>query len=459
MKKLPTGSIKDALTRSAAGTFGLKVVVTGLAFISNVLLARLLGVTEYGIYAYVGAWVSLLNIASVLGLDILLVREVATYQTQSAWHLLHGLLGWADRMVLRVSLALAVTAAVIAAGIAWAMTAGGDSPEMPIAFWVAMMLLPLLGLMRLRQAALRGLHHILAGHIPESLIQPVLFIAMIGGAALLFNEGFNETSSEVFSGKLTAPWAVGMNVAATGAAFLVGTELLRRKLPRVIKDASPSYQTGAWVRSALPLLFIAGMNVINAQADILMLGAMKGAEAAGVYTVAKRGADLIAFTLIAVDAALAPTAASLWATGELKLLQRVVTKSARLILLISLPVAIGFIIFGAWFLVPFGPEFTKGRAALAILSVGQLMNAGMGSVGLLLIMTGHERDVAVGFGISALSNVILNAAMIPAWGLEGAAAATASSIIIWNVLLALRVYQRLGIYSTAFGRLNLRTRI
>ena len=125
-------------------------------------------------------------------------------------------------------------------------------------------------------------------------------------------------------------------------------------------------------------------------------------------------------------------------------------------MLFSLPVAAGLLVFGQRFLLIFGAEFTTGRAALSILSAGQLINVAMGAVGLLLVMTGHERDAAKGIGIGALLNIILNALMIPRWGLEGAAIANAGSIIAWNVLLALWVYRRLGIDATAFGPVNVR---
>jgi len=89
------------------------------------------------------------------------------------------------------------------------------------------------------------------------------------------------------------------------------------------------------------------------------------------------------------------------------------------------------------------------------LSVGQLINAATGSVGLLLIMTGYERDAAICVGISAVLNVVLNATLIPKWGLTGAAIATTSSMMVWNILLAIWVYRRLRIHSTALGEIGL----
>ena len=104
----------------------------------------------------------------------------------------------------------------------------------------------------------------------------------------------------------------------------------------------------------------------------------------------------------------------------------------------------------------FGKEFIGGSTALAILSVGQIMNAGMGSVVTLSNMTGYEREAAKGVGIAALVNVILNAVLVPFWGLNGAAMATVAGLIIWKLLLVVWVRKKLGIQPTAVGRLNRR---
>jgi len=96
---------------------------------------------------------------------------------------------------------------------------------------------------------------------------------------------------------------------------------------------------------------------------------------------------------------------------------------------------------------------------MTILIVGKLIGIAMGPVVLLLTMTGNERYAAIGVGIGAALNVILNAFFIPMWGIEGAAIATTCSIILWNSILAIWVYKRLGIHATVLGRVNLRNKI
>jgi O-antigen/teichoic acid export membrane protein len=202
-------------------------------------------------------------------------------------------------------------------------------------------------------------------------------------------------------------------------------------------------------------MFISGMQIINTHTDIIMLGTIKGAEAAGIYSIVNRGAALITFVLFAVNVPLAPVISSLYAAKDMKRLQHVITKSSRIILLYSLPIGISLIVFRNWFLLLFGQEFTQGETALIILSIAQLFSAAMGSVGLPLIMTGHERNTAIIVGSSAMLSVVLNVILIPKWGLEGAATATACNIIIRNILSAIWVYKKLGISSIAMGEIGL----
>ena len=435
--KAQSGNLRTYLLTGAAGVFGLRVAFGGLSFIATVVLARLLGTGGLGAFTYARAWILLLGIPAILGMDQLLVRNIAAYQAKAQWSSIRGLLEGANRAVLLASTGLAL----VAAAFPWAFSKHLSS-EALITFWVALPLLPLITLSRVRQAALQGMHRVVRGAFPEQVVQPALFLALLGAAHL------------VFRGGLTAPWAMGLNVLAASAAFLLGAWMLRNALPPPANEAAPVFDGFDWRRSVLPLMFMAGAGVLYAQADSLLLGAIKGVEALGVYAVADKGAELIAALQVVVSAVLAPTAARLYAAGEIERLEQVFTKITWITLLASLPLAVGFIGFGRWFLLSFyGPKFTPAAAALAILSVGQLVGAAVGLVGILLIMTGHEADVALAIGGSAAANIVLNVVLIPKWGLKGAALANSSTTILWKVLMAVAVYRKLGIQITVLGKL------
>lgn len=101
--------------------------------------------------------------------------------------------------------------------------------------------------------------------------------------------------------------------------------------------------------------------------------------------------------------------------------------------------------------IAFGSLYETAYIPLIILLVGQLINSGAGSVGLLLNMSGYERETARGMMVAAVLNVVLNLLLIPLWGINGSSLATSVSLIVWNVLLWWAVRKRLGINSLAFG--------
>lgn len=351
--------------------------------------------------------------------------------------MLRGLLQSANQLVLGLSLGF-----VALGGAALWLFADHLSQALLTTLAWALWLLPLLALGALRGAALRGLRQVLLGQIPELLVKPGLLVGLLGAAYLTKDQA-------VF----TPSWAMGMNLMAAGVAFVIGAWWLWRRLPKPVKQSRPAYERGAWARSALPICLTGGMAIINNQAGMILLGLLRTAEEVGVYRTAVVGASLVAFALTAINPVLAPTFSRLYAQGDLTRLQRIVTLSARIMLLASLPIALALIVWGKPLLgAVFGAEFMQGHVALAILCIGQLFNVGMGSVGLLLTMTGHEQDIARGIAVATLVNIILNAMLIPFVGIEGAALANMASMITSNILLAVWVKRKLGIGSTALAK-------
>lgn len=428
-------NLRATLTRGASGSFALKVGATALAFVGSVVLARLLGTDGYGAYAYAMAWINVLAAPTMLGLDKLLVREVAIQQARQDWGHMRGLLFWSNIVIFAVSTVVALV--VFVSTKARVLSA---EPMMTETLWIALLWLPLLTLTCLRQSAMQGLHRVVEGQLPEELVRPALFLLLVFATALLV-------------GGLNAPWAVGLNVLAACVAYLIGVLLLRRNLPPSVHAAKRQYASRSWLQSGFPFLLLGSMQALNGYLPILVLGWTHSSEEVGIFAVAARSAGLIAFFQLAANAVLAPTIARLYAQGKTEQLQRVITKSSRVILLVALPLAIGLAVAGDYFLRIFGSEFEQGHLALAILCIGQVFYTAVGSVGLLLTMTGHERDAARGVAISVAANIMLTAALVPTWGVNGAAIATAATLVTWNVLLALLAIRRAGIIPGIMGRI------
>ncbi|HEY9403932.1 MAG TPA: oligosaccharide flippase family protein [Pyrinomonadaceae bacterium] len=425
------------LFRGGAGTLALRIIATALTLILSAVVARIVGAAGYGAYAYALTLVNLLAILACLGTDRLLVRLVATYHEQEQWGLIRGILRWSNLRALAGSVLLAVIAAVVCY-----LSSAYSSQVARHTFLVSLLLLPLLALTTLRLSALQGIHYVLRGQLPETIFRPVLMLGLL--AFIYFAFGRN----------LSAPVAAGVNAVATGLAFLIGAKLLRDVLPPGIKTSSPQYREAEWMQHALPLLLIHLLWVVSTNIDTIILGAIKGTEAVGFYTVANRGADLISFALVALNAPLSPMFARLWVRGDVQELQRVARLAAYVSLLLSLPVALTLIIHGSWFMTLFGLPFPQAKTVFMILSAGHIVNAMIGLVGLLLIMSGHEREAARGFVVSIIIQSLLCVLLIQPWGVIGAAVARSCGLLAWNLLLLRTVYNKLSINPTVFGKFN-----
>jgi O-antigen/teichoic acid export membrane protein len=430
------GLANDRIARGAGGAFLLKVFEAGAAFLFSLLLGRLLGAHQYGHYAFTMAWVALLTVPALVGMENLTVRHVAGYRASGDDARLRGLLRFVVLAVSAASCLLAVAASTAAAS-GLLLPAGMALTT----FVLGMALVPIGALTRIQQAATRGLHRVVEGFLPELVVTPVVTLALIG---LLWLDPQARTGER----------AIALTVIAMAIALVSAVVILARRLPRASREVRPIVERRAWALTALPLLLIGGMQMVIRQTDVILLGLLVGPRVAGIYAVATRGSQFVSLLLYGVNAALAPNISRLYVAGQLTELQRIVTRSARAVLVISTPVAVALAVFGSEFLSLFGDEFREGAPALAILAVGQLINASTGSVGILLTMTGHERDAASGFVLSGVGNVLLNVALIPSLGATGAALANAASLTAWNVILALAVRRRLGIDSTALGRLG-----
>jgi len=411
-------NMRSFLIKTVSGTFGLKVLNVGLVYANSVLIARLVGAAGYGEYIYTISWIQILLIPAALGFEGLINRELAVYVAKSKWGAAKGLLQSSNLLILGNAVLVAVAAVVLLGGLG-ALT----HLEHQSTFWLGLLLLPILALSRLRQYALQALHKVLQGTFPDTILRPLGLVIILGGYALIVPD------------QLSATVVMGAEVLMTFAAFCLGTWFLTRSIPRAVKHAKREVHLLMWIRQALPMLLIGSMYVINQQTDSVMLGLLQNSEQVGIYAVVNRGSGLLGFIQIAFSTPLAAVFATLYAQGQRDALQSLVTRSCQASLGSSFIFALALWLGADLFLQIFGPEFLSGRSALLILTGAQLVNAATGAVAMLLIMTGFDGKAAWAVGSSALINIILNAWLIPEYGINGAAIATGTSLIIWNILM------------------------
>jgi O-antigen/teichoic acid export membrane protein len=102
----------------------------------------------------------------------------------------------------------------------------------------------------------------------------------------------------------------------------------------------------------------------------------------------------------------------------------------------------------------FGEAFERGAPALAILSIGQLINVGTGITSNLQAMAGYAKITLFNSLLFLSLSVVLDLILIPPFGLVGAAVANSTAVVAVNILRIVQIKRRLHLvpYDRSFWR-------
>lgn len=423
---LPHRAQATGLLGAGARLVAVRAVNVGTGIALAVLLARALGADGYGQYLFALALAQMLAMPVLAGLPTLVVRETAIALAQGDAAGLRGLRRWAFGFVAASSTLLGLGA------LGWVFVAAPSGPG-AVAALIAVPLVAGLGFLRVAAALLQGYEKPLAGALPDGALRPLVLLAFVALA--------------LPAGGLSPAGAMALHVAAVVAALAWTLGAVARLTPEAAY-APPRYTARAWLRSLLPLSLITAAALINARLDLLMLGLMAGPDSVAVYGIAAQiaGTALIGRQIVAT--VLQPRLARLWAAGARQELQAVTTRAARLATLSVAGAALAVALAGQPVIEALvGPAFSGAAPLAAFLCAGLLAVAATGPADALLNMTGHEMATVKAVAAGAVLNTVLNAALIPAFGTTGAAAASVVSLAVAHLLLA----------RAATGRLELRT--
>lgn len=413
------------------GTFLARGFGAAAFFFAHIIVARALGGFDYGVFAFAAAWLGILGTAAACGLNHSSLRYISQYAATGQLDKLRGFLRWS------VIIAIAASTAVAAVGLAIVQTGiAGFSPEYLPALTVAFAGVPLCTALLMFQAYLRALGRTLASEVLDRMVRPAVWLTSFFFLISVFDvvdQGVIAVSALVVSYILSLGAMMALVHAARPSGFVA------------VKSV---YRVREWGSVTWPLALMVGIQLILNRVDIIMLGSLATARDVGIYSAASRLAELALFALQSANIVVAPMISELHAQGDRAQLQQLLGKAARFVAIITLVVAGGLAVFGGVALGLFGPQFEVGHTALSILLAGCVVNALCGPVGYIATMTGLEKLAAVGQFMAAVVNVILNFALIPIYGLAGAAAATSVSMVLWNVILLAVIVKKMGLNPT-----------
>ena len=409
----------------------IRVLASAVGFANMILLARWMGSSEYGLYSFAIASMTLLAHPATLGLSGAAVRFVAQHAAVNDWQHVAGFM----KVSSWLAFGCGALVATLAIGAVLVFKSELD-PAYVAPTIVALAGIPIVALTIVRSEAIRGLGWLALAWVPLQLGQP-LFLLIVT-AVILF-----------ITMQLTAIMAVGASIVAYAANLIAQWGVLHARLGTRIR-VEPKIQLGPWLGVAASFVWISLANVILLQTGVIVVGIFLRPQEVAIYSAAAATSGLVALPIFAAVALGAPKFAALHAQQRRLELQALFTNIIRLTFWPSLAIALIFVAFGSTVLRLFGPGFEQGYPVLLVLTLGQLVIAFVGPVANLLNMTGHHVVTARVQTTSAILAVAFGLVSTPIWGSVGTGVAFSAAMVLstaWLTILVICQAQNLSFAS------------
>jgi O-antigen/teichoic acid export membrane protein len=435
LRSMLGGSGEASLTKRLAGTiFVIRVVSAGLAYLSQILLARWMGGSDYGVYVYVWTWVLLLGSMMDFGISSSAQKILPEYRTRGEHALLRGFLSGSRWLTFAVS----ALVSLLLAGLITLLSRSIDANEI-VPLYIGCATLPAFVVANTQDGIARSHDWMRLGLMPQFIVRQSLIIGLTAGAFAL---GFDLGASAAMTASAAAVW-----IAMIGQLIV-----LNRRLGSHIEPGAKAYDFRGWLSISLPILLVEGFYLLLSYTDVLVLQQFRSSEEVGVYFAVVKTLALVSFIHYAMSATTAHRFAEYHALGDKARLSAYVAHAIKWTFWPSLAATILLLAFGKPLLWLFGPQFVVGYDIMFIAAIGLVVRSAIGPVERLLNMLGHQHICALAYALAFVMNLVLCIALVPRFGGHGAAAATSISLMFETVLLFWIVRRRLGLHMLAFGK-------
>ena len=437
VRGLVGGTSEASITRRLAGTiFVIRVVSAALAYFSQILLARWMGGSDYGIYVYVWTWVLLLGSMMDFGISASAQKIIPEYRASGELALLRGFLSGSRWMTFAVSSLVSL----LLAGIVKLLSPWIDANAI-VPLYIGCLTLPPFVVANTQDGIARSHDWMRLGLMPQFIVRQGLIIGFTAGVFVL---GFH----------LGAVAAMLVSAAAVWIAMIGQMLVLNRRLDGHIEAGAKAYDFRGWLAVSLPILLVESFYLLLSYTDVLVLQQFRSPEEVGVYFAVVKTLALVSFIHYAMSATTAHRFAEYNALGDKARLSAYVAHAIQWTFWPSLAATVLLLAFGKPLLWLFGPQFVVGYDIMFIAAIGLVARAAIGPVERLLNMLGHQHICALAYALAFVMNLVLCVVLVPRFGGHGAAAATSTSLFFETVLLFWIVRRRLGLHVLAFGKSN-----
>ncbi|WP_428522124.1 lipopolysaccharide biosynthesis protein [Roseibium sp.] len=421
------GTDNQAAQRMAIASFGIRIGGAALAYLSQVVLARLLGAYDYGIFSVAWTFVIILAVMACGGFSASASKFIPKYRETGDPDSLRGFISTSRQLVFLMGAALGL----IGIGMVAMLSPVIDSSYV-VPLSISLLALPFFSYAMAQDGIARSYDWPFLAMLPTYIWRPAALLIIF----LIFL---------VFVGGATATTAaIAAVLSAFGVAAYQHVQLNQRLNP-VLPKGPKKTDIRLWIFISLPMLIVDGFLQLITSADVIMVSFFEEPDQVAIYFAASKTLALVHFVYFAVRAASAHRFSRYLHSDDMKGLAAYVRQAVHWTFWPSVGAGAGLLVIAPWLLELFGSGFSDGYTLIAALMIGVLARASVGPADALLTMTGLQKTCAIIYGTTFVMNVVLNLILIPWLGLMGAAVATSCAILFETTALAIAAKRKLNI--------------
>lgn len=394
----------------------------------NVLVARLLGPSQVGIYYLALTVANLVGVAATGGLETTVVRYLAWRRVDSDWGAFRGTLRFALQAVAALALVGGLAILVLAP---WVASGIFHKPEATTPLRIMSIFVPFFALESVLLAATQSFKEMKYKAYIESILNPALRIILIVPAFFLHERLLYIMSAYVLS-----------YLVCAYLSYLA----LRRSVPVRLQAYPARTDYRELLQYSYPLFAFTLLTFLGLYCDSLFVAHFRDSAEMGMYSVCIRLIFVTSFILPVINQVFAPLISELFRREKLAEVNHNFKFFTLWAVQIYVPVILIFLIAPGRILQLFGEGFRVAAPCLVILMVGQFVNNLTGPVGLVLTMAGWTRlQLWNAVAIVGLQSAIAFL-LVPKLGMIGAAMANGAAAVIINLVRVHQVWNRLQMH-------------
>jgi len=404
--------VKDILKGSAV-IFIFKVFGAFSLFLTNILISRYYGLNTLGVFTLIFMMMMIGTTVSRMGLDIFVVRVIPSLDGKNR----EISLFLRDIFIIIIigSIIVSLLLYIFSDIINSALFKSIDATNYIMGLIVIILPFSFFNVM---PEIFRGFHDIKIYSFFRNLSQNLLMVILLGLAIL--------------SGLKYSPVYM-LYIAITLITIVMAVVLYKFLKERDIDiRVMGRYQDKILIHS-YPMFLTSSVMFLMSSVDIFMIGHYLDEYQVGIYTICINLSMIITFIPMAIGGFISPKVAQAHTQNNAPKIKEIFSNSMKLITVVTIPIFLLLYSYPELFLGIFGESAVVATTTLFIVSLGFLSEAMTGPVGFILNMTDNQHLFMKILIVALIINIVLNAILIPIYGINGAAVAILSSMLFWTI--------------------------